>query len=1567
MIECNTVDRSGQKALIQIKHNMPLTLKNDEFQKVIREFWADFNNPDFNKNADKLVIVKSSYTKDENEHTKVIVDWSHTHATYDDWMVQIEVIQSKQDKLDIFKQLITNANNNTTPTNEDLYRFMRCLVLLEYDFSHNTSNSENNLLKTIEYYKNTKLTSREVLNYIASIIPKYNSTGGTLDIIELKNHKIYRYFNTSSIISKKLATLLQESSDKMQRIHRTISDYKIDRGILSTEIGDKIIKTDKLTVILEGVAGVGKSALLFDVLDYLKKKVLYIKSEQLNYPTLLETMQQLGIHDEVTKEIFIQLSIDSSFTVVIDGAEKLADSLNNSAFQELLQLQTEFNFLMILTCRSNIIDITEKFNISADKISIPILSEQEQNDINIHFPLLQNTSHKLKSLLAIPKYLDYILQVNGINSISSRKELREKLWQRIILDSNNKQTTDQIAIKQECLNILSNLQNTSKIVLDDLETREVIYYDAAWYFTHDIIEDWVIMEYTLAKFKSNNFFEDLNKDIYLQKGSFLWIDEAIVDHKDNDISLWLKNQLDNLDNKDFKLIYPWLQTMLVQIFYLEYTYKFYQLFYSQLTVHEYRLLFYCMQWINTTCKSVINHEDNKIKLVDTQAWNYTCQVLLKEYNNIDKYKFSNITDFIIHNIEGLLLYYNFLTSTDEKVSALPCIKLALLLLKNHKNISINEEQIKLLVVYLLHLEDIVKDNAIIPIITDELAMYKENESNEILSAFIASDLPDKIIQKYPKLIIKTMWRTWRFTRKIENYSILGAMPNYRDYDKYWGVRSDHRLIHPHYSKTIIYKMLQIHPLYATKFIVEFMNYSVKQFLKSECNENPLRQSVQVLSVDIKGITKKIYGSDFIWEIYRASSVSDHLLECLLMALEKFLMELKEKNTEESNQLFNSIVEYIFEHTNNIAPIAVIHSVFMMEENISDKDALHLFLHPELLRYDIKRQCDDSHRLRWHYNEPQNIRDDLDKSNTLPHRKFNLRDYINNYYIKLFSSNNTEQLELIYLKLDRIKEINTLSEVGLNLFYQMDYREWTITQDTKSPTQVNIIAGKLNEGPSINDIIAQPLSYSAKLSKVIDGDEDMSFEEWNEIYEYYKDSTGNNLLDKPLDLSFLGYIKFYDRLSKKQKQWCKNIAINNYSNYINSVPDRLLPKLLIPILKKNSDRYFWVVIYILNFINSSTINSHSEYIKYIRDELFQFSLELYKKIIRAIWLYTCEPQYDQFYSINKEVSKKYLIQKLYFSIHSCKYYFYKHPQKYLFNMLITFLYKNNNVKLDRLDLDRKFDNNLMMEFVQTIPYNIKDLELIRFRENYVRYYIEWYLNNDDKNNTNLLYIQLGEFIANLCIYSDENTYRELLISLIQRYQNKQHISKLSDLLHWSIDNIVRVMDHHDQSDEKLRSIYIPRFWKLWQDISENIKNDIFSYDKCIEPLLFMISGGWKEEAKDYFLFEGYGQNIEELMSKITRYGARATLYFLRTIGKERFMYQGLFWFKAVTDSYQWDDMYHNSNPSAERFIEEIEQKYQEQLQKNTEYREAFLYFLDNMINRGSDTAFAIKQRINLYLK
>src|SRR5690242_7462073 len=75
------------RLLVQIKNNITFTADNALFKEVIKAFWKDYNNIAlFDKTKDRLIVIKSGFTKEERNHLKLLLDWANTHATETDFV-----------------------------------------------------------------------------------------------------------------------------------------------------------------------------------------------------------------------------------------------------------------------------------------------------------------------------------------------------------------------------------------------------------------------------------------------------------------------------------------------------------------------------------------------------------------------------------------------------------------------------------------------------------------------------------------------------------------------------------------------------------------------------------------------------------------------------------------------------------------------------------------------------------------------------------------------------------------------------------------------------------------------------------------------------------------------------------------------------------------------------------------------------------------------------------------------------------------------------------------------------------------------------------------------------------------------------------------------------------------------------------------------------------------------------------------------------------------------------------------------------------------------------------------
>jgi hypothetical protein len=63
------------RLIIQVKHNLIFSCKNDVFIQVITGFWNDFNKSAiFDKKLDKLLIIKSGLNNTERNHIKPLLN-----------------------------------------------------------------------------------------------------------------------------------------------------------------------------------------------------------------------------------------------------------------------------------------------------------------------------------------------------------------------------------------------------------------------------------------------------------------------------------------------------------------------------------------------------------------------------------------------------------------------------------------------------------------------------------------------------------------------------------------------------------------------------------------------------------------------------------------------------------------------------------------------------------------------------------------------------------------------------------------------------------------------------------------------------------------------------------------------------------------------------------------------------------------------------------------------------------------------------------------------------------------------------------------------------------------------------------------------------------------------------------------------------------------------------------------------------------------------------------------------------------------------------------------------------
>jgi hypothetical protein len=161
LLKCKGLDEEP-KVLLQIKHNIRISENSDLFKEVLEAAWSDFINSSlFDQKKDKIYLIKSALTVTEKNHLKQLLNWAKLKATLDDFLNEVTRVKEKNKYYQLFKTLLTR--NSPSVTDEQLFSFLKCFDVLEYDLGNQASNSKSTFLSLIQVAKPTSETSASTI------------------------------------------------------------------------------------------------------------------------------------------------------------------------------------------------------------------------------------------------------------------------------------------------------------------------------------------------------------------------------------------------------------------------------------------------------------------------------------------------------------------------------------------------------------------------------------------------------------------------------------------------------------------------------------------------------------------------------------------------------------------------------------------------------------------------------------------------------------------------------------------------------------------------------------------------------------------------------------------------------------------------------------------------------------------------------------------------------------------------------------------------------------------------------------------------------------------------------------------------------------------------------------------------------------------------------------------------------------------------------------------------------------------------------------------------------------
>lgn len=798
-------------------------------------------------------------------------------------------------------------------------------------------------------------------------------------------------------------------------------------------------------VIIQGEGGCGKSAIIKSYcvarpeLPVIWLNAGQFETDDVNSLFHLEKSFSLGqvrqFYAEMPRKV-----------VVIDSAEKLLDIRNKMPLTLFVGFMLQDGWQIVFTVRKSSIErLSKMLTTSLDlyyttSVDVPLLTDDVLDKFLKENKILKPQDNKLYSRIHNLFYLTRYAEVADGTSMTL-DAFRNRIWE-IKIRGEAHYTYSQQEKRERCLLEMAKrkLQTESFYIKKDgidAEAVETLIIDDivcqddrnGYYFAHDIYQEWALDYQVEAIWDETKvivtFIQKLGDSLSSVNAFKRWYRRKI-ENDDECVTLFTDAVFNGTITAE-----KWQTAVFTEILRSKtYAKTFFAHNQEILKANDFQWGRSLMRILPVNCKEVLTY-------VTYQGAQYP--VMRPVGSGWD-----STVDFIYHNhsslapkegrvINSILTDYPWIQDGDKATLH----KAGLLALQPHVNAAAvrikgehcffdkEEKACKLTSQYFTYIHTEIK-NILDEVIANKWVRHLDPYYE--LCTFIVKAQGDSGLPLYvllPKEILALMDLFWceQDVDKVDDP--WGNRSSHIDSEMAWGL-SDKRLMLTYFPasglQTCICSMLVCHPQITLDFIIQFVDKCVQQYAKSKWNGD-IVEIVELMLPDDTTVTK--LGNQTLWNLYRGTSgmSAPHLLECIHMALEGYLLQAtKEKLTEEVRRYLQTIIC----HSQSLSLMSIVASLVVAYPDAFFDEAIIMTSNLQFLKYDLMRYTSEinSNMIEFAFRRNPNMLTERKNSNALKHRKQHLETLLFNIqatYLGSTDKEGQERLQRAYKNVDTLKE------------------------------------------------------------------------------------------------------------------------------------------------------------------------------------------------------------------------------------------------------------------------------------------------------------------------------------------------------------------------------------------------------------------------------------------------------------------------------------------------------------------------------------------------------------------
>ena len=453
LVECYADGGRTRKLACHVRSTFRLSASDERSKTVVQDFWDDFNSPTrFSPTDDRLVLVTQRGSANLLEHFNGLLDCARAATSAGDFRHRLEAGGFVSNTVRKYWEIIFSIIREAESGGEEdglharVWQFLRVLHVLNLDLATSTRQSEAQL-KSMFGHVSVGSNPVEVAQGAWDALLRNASESAPRAASLVRSDLPDSLLKGQGTIGKEgrqlLGMLAHHSDPVLCRIRNVFGEnFRLDRGpTVQKLIGQ--LETFQV-VLVSGPAGSGKSAIAKDAAEIVSAShfVFAFRAEEFAHAHIDAALHAAQIPSHAAS-LFAMLGAQDRIVILVDSTERILERSTRDAFSDLISLAASNPAIrIILTCRDYSTELVRRallqgMRISSTVLDVPPLTDSELDEIADAYPTLAYplSNTKLRKVLRNPYYLDKALELPrsaGEALPETEREFRHRFWRDVI-------------------------------------------------------------------------------------------------------------------------------------------------------------------------------------------------------------------------------------------------------------------------------------------------------------------------------------------------------------------------------------------------------------------------------------------------------------------------------------------------------------------------------------------------------------------------------------------------------------------------------------------------------------------------------------------------------------------------------------------------------------------------------------------------------------------------------------------------------------------------------------------------------------------------------------------------------------------------------------------------------------------------------------------------------------------------------------------------------------------------------------------------------------------------------